>query len=227
MMKKGIISMGILCLAVMTGENRGFYSAGSNRNDASKAVMTGENRGFYSTVDSEAGGAMAVVNASGDWIGDSTIFAVQFTAQNTGLSDLMGVGMTTQFVWSGDYVFGFDKSTHGWSYGDYWLKVYGVQGQNDLLSMDRAMTDAPLNWDLGGGKTGTLEVTDSVPVLWIGDVAAGETIDFTLYFQASTRFYADVAGFFVAVPEPGTVGLLAMAAMMAIRRKRNKNHGLH
>jgi hypothetical protein len=118
-------------------------------------------------------------------------------------------------------VFSFDNSGHSWAFQNNWLKVYGVQGQNDLLSMDRAVTDVPLSWDQGGGLTAALQATDFVPVLWIGDVAAGETINFTLYFETSSRFYTDAVGFFVT-PEPMTMGLLAVGLVTVICRRKAK-----
>ena len=67
-----------------------------------------------------------------------------------------------------------------------------------LMPMDRDMVDTPLSWAVTYGDTATVQVTDSLPALGLGDFSPTESKNFTLYCGVSEHFYFDMAGFFVA-----------------------------
>ena len=65
-----------------------------------------------------------------------------------------------------------------------WTRTHGVMGQNELLSMDRRVTQAPLfrKWYIA---TAYLAETDEVTLISFGDIEPGETVVRDVYFKAN------------------------------------------
>jgi len=173
---------------------------------------------FYYNVDEE----ISLTPLTGGWVSAGNLFSMQFEATNTGTMNLTNLGFTTQFVWSGNLAMYYENSSHQWVTPAEWVKVYGVQNQNDLLLMDRSSTNIPLSWDQNGTVSlATLLETDAVPVLWLGNLNAGQTIQFTWYADCSSRLDLNVTGFFVStVPEPLSLMGMGIGAGFILRRKK-------
>ena len=184
---------------------------------------------FYYNVDEEMGGPMQLrtLSTSSTYQGNKTYLLTNTSnATNTGPATLTNVGLAYPFfreIYAGHGYGTYVNSDRRWTWApDAWVTMYGVMGQNDLLSMDPSVTDLPLSYGAG-----VVQATDSVPVIWLGDLAPGQSVEFMDYVQ----FYADgwtggvqlsAPCFFIStIPEPGTMSLLALGGMAILKRRRS------
>ena len=180
----------------------------------------------YYNVDTAVGGPMGFSGASSSY--NAGLWTINLTATNSSADTLLDVHWIQQFVWDQSVspwpAFDWDDINKIWDNGPLTWTTYGVMGQSLLISMSD--TNTPLSWTVPGRDTAYVGATDSLPAFSLGDFAPFESKTFTLYGQVPSQYTAQVGGFFVAVPEPGTVASLAMAAaiglFLANRRRRDR-----
>jgi hypothetical protein len=182
----------------------------------------------YHTVDSQVNNGPMVL-ARHDYSYDSVnhLWEFDLLGTNTSASEtLFDVHLVQQFVW--DFTNEANQIPYAWDDGaKLWrhpnniatLATYNVQGQMGLMSMDRAIVDTPLSWTLTlaeGGTTATVLAADLLPSVSLGDFAPGQTKAFIVYMASAQQNPIDTVAFFVAVPEPSTLALLAAGAVVLL-----------
>lgn len=130
--------------------------------------------------------------------GSDRYLSQAFKVTNTGDNELNNVGLTWTFMYSGNWAFEYDGSTHSWqreimmndeSCGVHSLEVYthspfDDSEQQTYLSLSRDITDLALTGSANNRITDkplTLDETDEIPVFWLGDLAPGESTFLTWY----------------------------------------------
>jgi hypothetical protein len=176
----------------------------------------------YHTVDSQVNnGPMLLGLVDYQW--NNGLWQFDLSGTNTSASEtLLDVHLVQQFVWdftdpTGQIPYAWDDGAKLWRHPNSvaTLATYNVNGQMGLMSMG-AIVDAQLSWTLTpaeGGTTATVLAADSLPSLSLGDFAPGQTKPFTVYMASAQDNPIDTVAFFVAVPEPSTVALLAAGAV--------------
>lgn len=194
----------------------------------SVVLTTAAQAGPWYTVDSELGGPMQLGFVSASYDTGLNRWTFNMTATNTGAAPLADVYFVMQFIWDLTEpppapAFTWNDATKLWEYHPKarYFDMYGVAGQNTLMSLSRAVVDTPLSWTEPGLQTATVQATDSVPAFALGDFAGGQTKPFTMYADVPTMFNFNAAGYFVAeVPLPGASAMLLVAAGAMIARRR-------
>ena len=148
----------------------------------------------------------------------STDFQISVTNNNNiGLSN---VGFVWQFGSSGNAIFDYNNSAQEWSWYNFWMSV---TGSSDYFSLDRNNTDAALIHTFSNGLTGSISESDSVPIVWIGDIAAGQSVTFDFGMTMGSYNNFEIAGFLVAeatpVPEPATIFLFGLGMFVILVKK--------
>ncbi len=160
------------------------------------------------------------------------LYTISLKATNTTANVLPEV----QFVWTFEWVddadvapqyqaMAWNDAAQRFEYNakSWWVKPYVAANTYQLISD----TDIPLSSDGGDPanfETATLLGTDMLPTAHLGDFAGGESKDFTFYLATSPNGM-DLwnGGYFVAVPEPGSLMALASGlvgfAGIALRRR--------
>lgn len=185
----------------------------------------------YYNYDTAVGGPLqlSLLNASYS----SGLWTIDLRGTNSSASEtLVDVHWVQQFLWDNSnpmQAFLWDNTDQRWEWPDttsptkYW-DTYGHNGQNLLLALVDVNT--PNSWVEPGRQTATVLETDSVPAISLGDFSPLQSKDFTLYVEVPSQFAATMGGFFVAVPEPGTLGLAALAGLCGLgiwlRRRWNR-----
>jgi hypothetical protein len=158
---------------------------------------TASSEEFYYNVSYEAGSMVSLwfgTGHGGDW-------TLDVTALNLGSDDYNDVGFVPLFFYHTDSntPFTYDNSLHRWNLTNKWIQIYGYHGQDDLFSMARDVTNLPLTAEGGA----SLLETDQMPVFWLGDIPAGQQVQFTLYVQTSEpSFIFSDKPFFVSTTPP-------------------------
>jgi hypothetical protein len=209
---------------------------------------------YYSTVDTLH---LTTLTGMEEYLsGDARYLRQDFSVTNVGAADLKDVGFLWKFIYAGG-AFQYDSSSHRWGrqmlvdepgqgvvdYGMHWLEVYTYDpianplGQTDYFSMARTLTDSSLTYAFGETETDLLSASDEIPVFWLGDMATGDSVDFTFYALQGPYpspvtgdgwpFYSiyDTVAETAPVPIPGAAFLMGsgLAALGLLRRFRH--HG--
>ncbi len=181
-------------------------------------------------VDSALGGSMNFTQFTVDYnMGMIMLTAKNFSATTT----YQQVGLPLEFIYPGDS--SGNPTGNGFNYlgGGDWRNAAGTQ-QLDFLSVNAPFTSisqtlnpaqisVPLT-DSIGPFSASVNSTDSVPLVELGDFAPGVSKSFTINFSepiGGTFFFVSNA-FFVAVPEPSTIALCGLAGItivFAVRRR--------
>ncbi len=170
-----------------------------------------------------------------------------FRLTNTGEETLTQVGVLWQFLYAGPGAFSYQNEEHRWERSlssngasqTLWLDgltydpLENPEGQNDYFSLDRANTDASLEYRLSDREICKLAETDEVPVFWLGDISAGGSALFSVYagqglyqegqslegwsFSPVFQYVTEAA----PVPLPATIWLMAggLASVQVLRRR--------
>jgi hypothetical protein len=160
---------------------------------------------------------------------------VMLTAKNfSATTTYRQVGLPLEFFYPAGS--GTTPVANGLNYlgGGIWRDTAGTQ-QLDCLSVNApftsifqpllpALINVPLT-DSIGSFTASVNSTDSVPLIELGDFAPGVSKSFTVNFSepiggSPTPFHFVSDAFFVAVPEPGTMVLCALAGVMLLGIRR-------
>ena len=180
-------------------------------------------------VDSGLGGNMVLsLTAPETFAGGQ--FTLPLRATNTsGSQTYQDVGLAIEFVYPGNSPI----TGNGFNYlgGDTWQDpaatgdeafYSAVSAPYSLVSqsLSPALIDVPLSdTEVVGPNTytaGPLSNSDSIPLVQLGDIAPGAHDDFTLTVNsagAGNPFFASTGiGYFVAVPEPSSLALIAFGA---------------
>ncbi len=182
-------------------------------------------------VDSALGGSMNFTQFTVDY----NMGMVMLTAQNfSATTTYHQVGLPLEFFYPAGS--GTTPVANGLNYlgGGIWRDTAGTQ-QLDFLSVNApftsifqpllpALINVPLT-DSIGPFTASVNSTDSVPLIELGDFAPGVSKAFTVNFSepiggSPTPFHFVSDAFFVAVPEPGTMVLSALAGVMLLGIRR-------
>jgi hypothetical protein len=175
-------------------------------------------------VDSALGGQMNFTQFAVDYnMGMVMLTAKNFSATTT----YQQVGLPLEFFYPAGS--GSTPIANGYNYlgAGAWRDTAGTQ-QLDFLSVNApftsifqplnpALISVPLN-DSNGPFTASVNSTDSVPLVELGDFAPGVSKTFTINFSepiggSPTPFHFVSDAFFVAVPEPGSIALCALAGI--------------
>jgi len=184
-------------------------------------------------VDSALGGQMNFTQFTVDYnMGMIMLTAKNFSATTT----YQQVGLPFEFFYPGDA--SGNPTGNGFNYlgAGAWRNTAGTQ-QIDFLSVNAPFTSIfqPLNpalisvplTDMIGPFSASINSTDSVPLVELGDFAPGVSKSFVVNFSqpiggGPTHFNFVSNDFFVAVPEPSTVvlcGLAGLALVFCARRQ--------
>jgi hypothetical protein len=183
-------------------------------------------------VDSALGGQMNFTQFTVDYnMGMVMLTAKNFSATTT----YQQVGLPLEFFYPAGS--GTTPIANGFNYlgAGAWRDSGGTH-QLDFLSVNAPFTSIfqPLNpalisvplTDTNGSFTASVNSTDSVPLVELGDFAPGVSKSFTINFNepiggSPTPFHFVSDAFFVAVPEPSTIALGALSGLtilIAVRR---------
>jgi hypothetical protein len=182
-------------------------------------------------VDSALGGSMNFTQFTVDY----NMGMVMLTAQNfSATTTYHQVGLPLEFFYPAGS--GTTPVANGLKYlgGGIWRDTAGTQ-QLDYLSVNApytsifqpllpALINVPLT-DSIGSFTASVNSTDSVPLIELGDFGPGVSKSFTVNFSepiggSPTPFHFVSDAFFVAVPEPSTMVLCALAGVMLLGIRR-------
>jgi autotransporter-associated beta strand protein len=134
--------------------------------------------------------------------------ALHLKATNSSsVETLRNVCFVQSFVWdaanaANKVAFAWNNAERCWTLGAKTYKTWGVLGQNSLMAMDRDMIDTPLSLTIPNGNAATVEVTDSLPAIGLGDFAPGQAKDFTLYISYPYAFLLEMGVYLVAARGP-------------------------
>ena len=168
-------------------------------------------------------GGPAVLSATGNptYNSNTDIVTYPLKVTNTGATTLTDVRFLLQFVNAANNILAFTDATDTWSDSSntYSFITSGIltQGGGAFPMTD---TNAPLTF----AGYGTLAATDTVPQVLIGNLAPGGNFAFSVQANSTTGI-TDVVGTFVATPEPSSIALLGLGAVVlvaAVRRRRQR-----
>jgi hypothetical protein len=166
------------------------------------------------------------------------VIEISASAENTGTSTYTDVKMVLPFAWGTGFAYSWVDANGQWEYAPLSGGVYAVPVDNSdhgtipvsspsLGTMLMSDTDLALS-DNFQSPTATVLSTDNVPA-W--DIAAtltpSQIVNFKFYIEverdaAISSFWAN--GSPVAIPEPGTIALLAAGLSgLAVLGKRRKS----
>jgi hypothetical protein len=182
-------------------------------------------------VDSALGGSM---NFTAPPVYDFNMGMVTITAENfSATTTYQSVGLPLEFFYPAA---GTTPSGNGFNYlgGGAWRNAAGTQ-QLDVLGVNPpftsimqpllpALINVPLT-DSTGPFTASVNSTDSVPLIELGDFAPGVSKSFTVLFSepiggGPPPFHFVSDAFFVAVPEPSAMVLCGLAGIMLLGIRR-------
>lgn len=200
--------------------------------------------GYYMEVDSLS---MQRIGSTLQSLNENNRYLCQnFLITNQGTTDLRDVGLVFTFMYSGGWGFEYDGPSHTWqreivfdgeSYGMHSLEIYtqSPDTQPTYLSLSRNNTNLRLSGFAPDRTTDIpliLDETDDIPVFWLGDLSAGESVSLTWYaiqspyispatnsawsFNLQNSFVADSR---TAVPLAGSIWFL-VGGLVVLRKKR-------
>jgi len=116
----------------------------------------------------------------------------------------------------------WDNTGAKWDNGGYGIKI-----TNYAYLTQMSDTDISMSWpltvpDVYMAVNASINGTDSVPNVYVGDLNSGQTVSFNVDIDFTPGFVpTEFTGYFVKpVPEPTTIGLLAISAMGLLIRRR-------
>ena len=162
--------------------------------------------------------------------GPNRTLEVTFTGTNASSQTIPGVQFLYCFTWTYEQAdpqpaFAWNNSLQRFEQGSLWVKPIATLPTANTYEVMNT-TNLPLSFnnnDPTKYQTATLNATDSVPTENLGDFAPFESKDFVFTVQTTPGTWAfESTGFFVAVPEPGSLMALAMglAGLAGLRRRR-------
>ncbi len=182
----------------------------------------------FQMVDAQTNSGDMVLNYFGGASYNAGQWTIPLQASNTGSQTYNDVNLVEQFVW--DNSNGTNELPLAWSTANQnWTnsvpETFAMSNATGGTLTPFLLSDAntPLTWSKTGNPETVLS-TDVVPAIALGNFGPGATQNFTLTCPASPGFPPDVVGFFVAVPEPLTVALLAVGgvALLGYRWRRRR-----
>jgi len=189
--------------AVVGGEEAEGYEEPAGPDDGESAAVSKQSlpgdlegagfaEGFYYALNNEEYGWGFFSCGRYEEIGDGVYLATcGGYVENLADYTLYDVGIPIMFFStyspaSTERAFIYNNSDHKWYDGARWVRTYGAEGQNTLLSMDRSVTDVPLSDDYQGAHMSLLE-TDEVALIEFGDLLPGERIYPEAYLHMNFR----------------------------------------
>jgi hypothetical protein len=175
-------------------------------------------------VDSALGGSMNFTQFLVDYNGGM----VNLTAKNfSATTTYHSVGLPLEFIYPADAVGNPNGNGFNYQGGGIWRNAGGTQ-QLDFTGVVPpftsifqpllpALINVPLT-DTVGPFSASVAQTDSVPLVELGDFAPGVSKSFTVLFTQPIggQFHFLSDAFFVAVPEPSTIVLIASGGMLLL-----------
>lgn len=188
---------------------------------SSASVWAGPITHYNQDWQTKPNGPIQLVNASAVE-SPSGVWTLTAGAQNNDVVPYYDVKFLVQFIYDSAAGLSFNDATDTWSGGGNSATIGGSSGTFSMMN-----TDAPLSWTVTSPttRTATLGASDTVPYIQIGNIAAGQTVNFSLTLNQTPRFVPfNLVGSFVAVPEPSSIALALLGAVglavLARRRRR-------
>jgi hypothetical protein len=150
--------------------------------------------------------------------------------KNNSLTNFTNVYLIVPFSWVVDdlpatvaVASTWNNTTSMWDNGTNTIEI-----NNYAYLTQMSDTDISGSWPLSANEPSTLanpasiNGTDKVPNVYVGNINAGQTVSFIVNIDFTPGFVpVEFLGYFVqAVPEPSTIGLLAISAIGLLVRRR-------
>ncbi len=196
-------------------------------------------------VDSGFGGAMNITTFSPSYDSMTQDYSIVITAEDTSATEsYQGVGLAFEFVYPASSAMGNPTNGNGFTYEgtDDWKdttisdaefndEVQYLSSTPSLLgSLNMANTDLPPTGS-SGGFMASVSPTATIPMVELGDFTPLQSKTFTVTAKSVSGnfFIYNSDQFFVAVPEPSSLALIAFGAVgicLSLVRRHGKKSQL-
>jgi hypothetical protein len=187
---------------------------------------------IYHSVDQMLGtGPMAANLTNASFDGSTNTWTLSLSATNTGATPLTDVKLTLEFIFPIDSTgasagppFNYNGGVSDtWNNGTNTLQFTGTNlGPIGSLLTAQVSDYSNISSQTFGAFTKNWVASDPLPIISLGNFAASQTDNFTLKASVDSRYLYRFFGYFVAVPEPGTLTLCALGSLMLLVTGRRR-----
>jgi hypothetical protein len=187
------------------------------------AMSLSARAGTFHMVDATNATGDMTLSSTGTYSGGQWNFT--FTATNTGSNTYNNVNLMWQFVWdqatnpfsaltytnSNSWGGTVNSVSDSFSFGGYGIGA--SPATTPLVPFAWTDADTPLTWNTPTHALASISSTDTIPTVPLGNFGPGQSENFSIAMPINHYYLPDAVGFFVAVPEPSTIMLLALGVV--------------